>query len=118
MGKNDQARKTYYELLAIQQKTIKQIKKTREAKYLDNFCRQKLKEAGLPNFGHSTGHGVGLEIHEYPKISFVSADTIQKNQVFTIEPGVYFPGQWGIRIEDTVMVSEDLAPVRLTKSPV
>ncbi len=118
MGKNDKARKTYDQLLAIQQKTIKQIRKTREAKSLDNFCRQKLKEAGLPNFSHSTGHGVGLEIHEYPKISFVSADTIRGNQVFTIEPGVYFPGQWGIRIEDTVMVSENLAPVRLTKSPV
>ena len=57
-------------------------------------------------YPHSTGHGVGLQIHEYPKISFTSTDVLLPNQVVTVEPGVYLEGKWGMRVEDTVLIKE------------
>ncbi|MDO8511613.1 MAG: M24 family metallopeptidase, partial [Nanoarchaeota archaeon] len=54
-------------------------------------------------FIHSLGHGVGIEIHETPSFSEEAKQTIQPNHVFTIEPGIYFPGKYGIRIEDTLL---------------
>ena len=58
-------------------------------------------------FVHGTGHGVGLEVHEAPRLSSTSADILKPGMVFTVEPGLYIPGQWGIRIEDTVYLKEN-----------
>ncbi|MCK7507542.1 MAG: M24 family metallopeptidase [Desulfobacterales bacterium] len=55
-------------------------------------------------FGHGTGHGVGLDVREGPRISPVSAGTVSEGMVFTIEPGIYIPGRGGVRIEDMVLV--------------
>ena len=56
-------------------------------------------------FTHSTGHGLGLEIHELPSLSASRGDTtLQPREVFTVEPGIYIPGEWGIRVEDIVCV--------------
>ena len=64
-------------------------------------------------FGHSTGHGVGLEIHEKPTVYKTNNDTLNRGMVITIEPGVYIPDEFGVRIEDMYLVtksgSEDLA---------
>ncbi len=69
----------------------------------DGYARDYLKEVGLAEyFTHSLGHGVGLEVHEYPTLSPKTDDEIRNGTVFTIEPGVYFDGEFGIRIEDTV----------------
>lgn len=57
-------------------------------------------------FTHSTGHGVGLEIHEPPRLAGAQKDVLQPGMVITIEPGIYLPGKWGVRIEDTVVVTE------------
>jgi Xaa-Pro aminopeptidase len=57
-------------------------------------------------FIHSTGHGVGLDIHELPVISSKSRDIIEDGMVFTIEPGIYLPNEFGVRIEDMVAVTE------------
>ena len=65
-----------------------------------------MQKNSLPNYEHSTGHGVGLELHESPRVSGISVDKKMSHQVFTIEPGVYFPDKWGMRIEDTIMVSD------------
>lgn len=74
-------------------------------KTADKFARDKLKEYNLDKyFTHSLGHGVGLEIHEYPRLSPKSEEKLKENMVFTIEPGVYFDGEFGIRIEDTVLI--------------
>jgi Xaa-Pro aminopeptidase len=56
-------------------------------------------------FTHSTGHGVGLEIHETPRVADGQREVLQPGTVITIEPGVYFPGKWGLRIEDMVAVT-------------
>jgi Xaa-Pro aminopeptidase len=58
-------------------------------------------------FGHSTGHGLGLEVHELPRISSARPDEIQQGMAFTIEPGIYLPGQYGVRIEDAVVVTQN-----------
>ncbi len=71
----------------------------------DGFARNVLKNHGLAdNFTHSLGRGVGLEIHEFPSLSPKKKDELENGMVFTIEPGVYFDGEFGIRIEDTVVL--------------
>ncbi len=75
------------------------------SKDADKIARDYLDKEGLgEKFTHSLGHGVGLEIHEYPNLSKRGEGTIEENMVFTIEPGVYFDGEFGIRIEDTVVI--------------
>jgi Xaa-Pro aminopeptidase len=65
-------------------------------------------------FSHGTGHGVGLEVHEAPRLTPGSQDVLEERMVFTVEPGLYFPGRWGIRIEDTVLVKKNSCE-KLTK---
>jgi len=106
----------YNHLLNAQQKTINYLVIMRShdnycGKEIDQYCRKQLTTSHQPLiadiYPHSTGHGVGLEIHEYPKISPVSTDEIKAGQVFTIEPGAYMTGKWGMRIEDTVLIKEN-----------
>ena len=111
----DEILNIYKKLLSVQEKTIQEIKKTKELKKIDLFCRKLLTDEQLPNYGHSTGHGVGLEVHENPRISPTSKDERLENQIFTIEPGVYSAGKFGMRIEDTVLVKNGDKPVILTK---
>ena len=73
---------------------------------VDAAARKVLRKAGLGRyFTHSTGHGVGLEIHEAPRVADGQSEVLQPGMVITIEPGVYFPGKWGVRIEDMVAVT-------------
>jgi Xaa-Pro aminopeptidase/Xaa-Pro dipeptidase len=74
---------------------------------IDKSVRNTLKKYGLePFFIHGTGHGLGLEIHESPRVSSQSSEILEKNMLITIEPGIYIPGWGGIRIEDTVIVKD------------
>lgn len=110
--------KVYEGLLYAQEKTIAAI--GHEAKTLQDinqFCRQYIAEAELPDFSHAVGHGVGLEVHELPVISARSIDEISPQSVFTIEPGVYIAGKYGMRIEDTVAIRADGTAEVLTKFP-
>ncbi len=121
---DDKVIDTYKNLLDVQKKTISQMatldrsgNKDSQAmlKNIDLFCRNALtNDYSLPNFSHSTGHGVGLEVHEFPKISLYSEDLALPGQIVTIEPGVYLPGKWGMRIEDTILIKENFVEV-LTK---
>jgi len=112
----DEMINTYKILLNAQEKTIKQLKIDNNPVSLDQFCRRELTSNNqLPSYSHSTGHGVGLQIHEFPKISFTSTDVLLPNQVVTIEPGVYLNDKWGMRIEDTVLIKEKGQVEVLTK---
>jgi Xaa-Pro aminopeptidase len=74
---------------------------------VDRACRAVIAEAGwAERFVHGTGHGVGLDIHEAPSVAATSSDTLATGQVVTVEPGVYLPGVAGVRIEDTVVVTD------------
>ena len=97
----------YQAVLLANQTAIDNITSGDELKDCDGYARDVLKERGLAEyFVHSLGHGVGLEIHEAPRLSKKAHGTMQENMVFTIEPGVYFDGQFGIRIEDTVLLKD------------
>src|SRR3989344_655038 len=106
----------YNQLLDIQAKAVEKLNKEKFFKNIDSFCRQQLSVAGFPSYSHSTGHGIGLQVHEYPKLSAISEDRITPNQVVTVEPGIYFSGRWGMRIEDTVLIKEEGVEA-LTKFP-
>ena len=76
-------------------------------KDVDAACRDLIRKAGYEKqFGHGTGHGVGLEIHESPSVSGRSATILKPGMVITVEPGIYLPGKFGIRIEDMVLITE------------
>jgi Xaa-Pro aminopeptidase len=84
---------------------------------VDEAARSVLRRVGLDEaFTHSTGHGVGLEIHEPPRIGAKEASRLQAGMVITIEPGVYLAGQFGIRIEDMVAVTKTGSQI-LTPAP-
>lgn len=109
-------RKWYEAVLEAQLAGIAAVKPGQAAGEVDKACRQVLRRAGLDRFfTHSTGHGVGLEIHEPPRLGKGQAEELQAGMIITIEPGVYVPGKGGIRIEDMVLVTaggcEVLTPV-------
>ncbi|MEO5951930.1 MAG: M24 family metallopeptidase, partial [Chloroflexia bacterium] len=81
-------------------------------KDVDKVARDIITEAGYGDqFGHGLGHGVGLEVHEGPGFSKLSEDTIEENNVVSVEPGIYIEGWGGVRIEDLVIIRKDDAEV-------
>ena len=110
-------RETYNAVLAAQEAAVAEVSAGIRCGDVDEAARSVLRQAGLAEwFTHSTGHGVGLEIHESPRIGAGQATRLQPGMVVTIEPGVYLPGQFGIRIEDMVAVTKTGGQV-LTPAP-
>jgi Xaa-Pro aminopeptidase len=98
-------REAYDAVLAAQENAVATVAAGVKAGDVDEAARGVLREAKLADyFTHSTGHGVGLEIHESPRIAMAQQTLLTKGMVITIEPGVYIPGAFGLRIEDTVVV--------------
>jgi len=101
-----EARQAYDAVREAQQAAIDAVRPGIAVGEIDAAARKVLRSAGLGRyFTHSTGHGVGLEIHESPRVADGQKEILQPAMVVTIEPGVYFPGKWGIRIEDIVAVT-------------
>jgi Xaa-Pro aminopeptidase len=108
LGRPDaRARRLYGAVLKAQLAAIDAVRPGQAVGRVDAAARKVLAAAGLGRyFTHSTGHGVGLEIHEPPRIAKAQRLKLQPGMVITIEPGVYIPGEGGIRIEDMVLVTD------------
>lgn len=100
-------REVYDAVLEAQEAAVAAIAPGVTAGEVDEAARSVLRRAGLDqHFTHSTGHGVGLEIHEGPRLAAKQTQRLEAGMVITIEPGVYMPGQFGLRIEDMVLVTK------------
>lgn len=100
-------RKLYQIIIGAQEKAIEAVKAGSEISKLDYASRSYIRSFGYGRyFGHSLGHGVGLEVHEEPSISAKNKSLVQEGMVFTIEPGIYLPGRFGLRVEDMVLVTK------------
>lgn len=118
IGKPDPKLKEIYEIcLEAQKHGVAHVKAGMTGREADALCREVIKSKGYgPQFGHSTGHGIGLEIHEGPTLSMRSDVLLQAGMVVTVEPGIYITGLGGVRIEDDVLIKESGAEI-LTQSP-
>lgn len=115
LGKpTDEERERYNLLLRVQTQAIKSIKAGKSFWELQQEARSNLGKYSS-HFIHLLGHGIGLDVHETPSYQEEGKEIVQKNQVFTIEPGIYFFKKYGIRIEDTILF--DGTVKILTKSP-
>jgi Xaa-Pro aminopeptidase len=98
---------TYDAVREAQQAAVAAVRPGASCGEVDEAARSILRQAGLADFfSHSTGHGVGLEIHELPRVAAEQSQSLLPGMVVTIEPGVYIPGQFGVRIEDMVAVTQ------------
>ena len=105
---DDTFRKVYDIVLGAQLTAINTVNTGMTGQECDNLARTVIAEAGYgDNFGHSLGHGVGLAVHENPRVSPKSEDILDLDTVFTVEPGIYITGWGGVRIEDIVTLGKD-----------
>ncbi|WP_412067640.1 aminopeptidase P family protein [Rubrivirga sp. IMCC43871] len=103
-----EARTAYAVVQQAQRSAIEAARAGITGKDLDAVARDVIQAAGLGDaFSHSLGHGVGLEVHEWPRVSAQADDTLPAGATITIEPGVYLDGQFGIRIENVIVLRED-----------
>ncbi|HSW97519.1 MAG TPA: Xaa-Pro peptidase family protein [Candidatus Saccharimonadales bacterium] len=115
-------KKDYEAVLTSQSKAVALIeknlieKKQIKAKEIDAIARDYLTQRDYPSMPHSLGHGIGLEVHEFPRLTPLSDEILKTGNVFSIEPGMYIPGKFGIRIEDLYAIEENKL-IKLTKAP-
>jgi Xaa-Pro aminopeptidase len=110
-------KKIYDIVLGAQLAALSLVKEGMTGEYADNLARIIISEAGYGDkFGHSLGHGVGLAVHESPRLGPNSTDVLKSGMVFSIEPGIYLPGWGGVRIEDLVTLEKGEIRV-LSKAP-
>ena len=87
---------------------IKEVKAGVTGAQVDNACRSVIGKYGYADkFIHSTGHGIGLEVHTHPRLSSFNTEPLLENYVVTIEPGIYFSGWGGVRIEDDCLIQKN-----------
>jgi len=100
--------RTVYEIVKESQKSgLKAVRPQKTCASVDDACRKIIKEHSYgPHFIHSTGHGIGLDVHENPSISGKSKEKLKKDMAITVEPGIYIPKKFGVRIEDSLIVKD------------
>jgi Xaa-Pro aminopeptidase len=104
----ERAREVYELVREAQEAALDAVRSGVRGEEVDSVARERIAAAGHgEHFGHGLGHGVGLEVHEEPRVSQRSEDVLEAGEAVTIEPGVYLPGELGVRIEDLVVVTED-----------
>lgn len=104
----EREKKAYETVLKAQLAALDAVKTGMEARALDSVARDIIDATEFNGaFGHSLGHGVGMEIHEEPRVSRKSDDILEEGMVITVEPGIYLPGEFGIRIEDMGIMTAD-----------
>ena len=102
-----EAREVYALVLEAQRTALDAVHAGADGRELDAVARDIITAAGHgERFGHGLGHGVGMEIHEAPRLSKRSEDVLRAGNIVTVEPGVYLPGRFGVRIEDLLAVTE------------
>jgi Xaa-Pro aminopeptidase len=118
LGKPEsEQRKIYATVLDAVLRAEEKIRPGLSCQAVDRLARSHIEERGFGDyFGHGTGHGIGLEVHEAPRIAPAQKRRIRRNMVFTIEPGIYLPDKGGVRIEDVVRVSQSGCEV-MTRYP-
>ena len=117
LGSVSSEAKSVYEIVKESQKLgLKAVKPDKSCKSVDDACRDYIKNQKYGKyFIHSTGHGIGVEVHELPNISPKSTTKLAKNMAITVEPGIYIPKKFGVRIEDSLIVQDK--PILLHKFP-
>jgi len=114
---DDRQREIYNLVLRAQLEVIHKVRPAMKCKEADALARDMITAAGYGlNFGHSLGHGVGLEIHENPRVSYNSEEFLKSGMLITDEPGIYIPDWGGVRIEDDLLLTENGCEV-LNSSP-
>lgn len=104
----EEAREVYEVVRAAQAAALEAIRPGVTGEDVDSAARRLIDDAGHgEHFGHALGHGVGLEVHEGPRLSQRSEDVLTPGEVVTVEPGIYLPGRLGVRIEDLVVVTDE-----------
>jgi Xaa-Pro aminopeptidase len=99
--------RVYQAVARAQKAAIAAIRPGIKVCQVDAAARKVIQDAGLPVYGHGTGHGLGLQVHEIPYLAALDKKTtLQAGQVITVEPGIYLPGKFGVRLEDDVLVTE------------
>lgn len=108
IGKISEKEKEAYDIVKESQKLgLKSVKPKVNCKDVDFACRKFIEEKDYGKFFiHSTGHGIGLEVHEVPTVSYRSETKLEENMAITVEPGIYIPNKFGIRIEDSLIVKD------------
>lgn len=105
----------YQIVLAAQRAAVAAIRPGRRCHEVDAAARRVITQAGYGDeFGHNTGHAIGIEVHENPRFSPTDATPLAAGMLLTVEPGIYLPGQGGVRIEDVVLVTPDGGEVLYT----
>lgn len=112
----DKQIKAYQTVLSAQKIALQRLKVGLRCEEVDKLAKKIITSYGYPEYQHGLGHGVGLAIHEAPRLKLKSKEILQENMVVTVEPGIYIADEYGIRIEDLVVLRKEGVEV-LSKSP-